>query len=139
LTEIPFQRLPSVFARLKGRNGSVREYNALVSPSTEYSIIPKVDAYRLGYPEAARDDPVTEPPNLFRGVTFDGFWEGMLISIKEVSIGGLSKQNVDFIAYDIPQVARFDVLLGRSFLESSKLSIDYAASSIRMGGEARGR
>lgn len=136
---IQFQRFPVVFARLKGRNGCVREYNALVSPATEYSILPKVDAYRLGYPEAARDDPVTEPPNLFRGVTYDGFWEGMLISMREVAIGAVSRSNVDFIAYDIPQISRFDVILGKSFLSSSKVVIDYANNTVRIGSESRGR
>lgn len=136
---IQFQRFPAVFARLKGRNGCVREYNALVSPATEYSILPKVDAYRLGYPEAARDDPVTEPPNLFRGVTYDGFWEGMLISMREVAIGAVSRSNVDFIAYDIPQISRFDVILGKSFLSSSKVVIDYANNTVRIGSESRGR
>lgn len=136
---IQFQRFPVVFARLKGRNGCVREYNALMSPATEYSILPKVDAYRLGYPEAARDDPVTEPPNLFRGVTYDGFWEGMLISMREVAVGAVSRSNVDFIAYDIPQISRFDVILGKSFLSSSKVVIDYANNTVRIGSESRGR
>jgi hypothetical protein len=130
---IPFQRFPTVFARLRGRNGSVREYKSLVSPATEYSILPKVDAYRLGYPEAARDDPVTEPPNLFRGVTYDGYWEGMLISLKEVAIGGMSKSDVDFIAFDLPQIAGFDVILGKSFLAASGLTIDYATSEVKIG------
>lgn len=130
---IPFQRFPTVFVRLRGRNGCVREYRALVSPATEYCVLPKVDAYRLGYPEAARDEPVTEPPNLFRGVTFNGYWEGMLISVKEVAVGAVSRANVDFIAFDLPQVAAFDVILGRSFLSSSSAAIDYAASEIRIG------
>jgi len=130
---IPFQRFPTVFVRLTGRNGCLREYRALVSPATEYCILPKVDAYRLGYPEAARDEPVTEPPNLFRGVTFNGYWEGMLISVKEVAIGGVSRTNVDFIAFDLPQVATFDVILGRSFLNPSRLAIDYAGNEIRIG------
>ena len=133
MMRIPFQRFPTVFARLRGRNGVVREFNSLVSSGTEYSIVPKVDAYRLGYPEAARDDPVTEPPNLFRGVSHSGFWEGMLISLKEVAIGRVSRFDVDFIAFDLPQAAGFDVILGRSFLASSKVSIDYEASEVRIG------
>ena len=70
-------------------------------------------------------------------MTFDGFWEGMLISISEVSIGAMSRQNVDFIAYDLPQVARVDVILGKSFLDASKLVIDYEKNSLRIGGEGR--
>ena len=124
--------LPTVFARLRGRNGAVREYRALLSPASDYSVVPKVDAYRLGYPEAARDDPITEPMNLFRGVTYDGFWEGMLITIKEVAIGSLSVADVDFIAYDLPQVSGFDVVLGRSFLASSGIRMDYSTGTVEV-------
>lgn len=109
----------------------MRESKALISPATEYSVIPKVGAYRLGYPEAARDDPVTEPPNLFRGVGCGGYWEGRLISMKEVTIGRMSRVNVDFIAYDVPQVAGFDVILGMSFRASSGIAIDYSTNTVR--------
>lgn len=126
------QRLPTVFARLRGRNGAVREYRALLSPASDYSLIPKVDAYRLGYPEAARSDPVTEPINLFRGVTYNGFWEGMLITMKEVAIGTLSVADVDFIAFDLPQASGFDVLLGRSLLAGSGIQVDYSAGTVKI-------
>ena len=122
---------PTIFARLRGRNGAVREYRALLSTASDYSVIPKVDAYRLGYPEAARDDPITEPPNLFRGVTYDGFWEGMLITIKEVTIGATSVSDADFIALDLPQASGFDVILGRSVLAASGVLIDYASGNVR--------
>ena len=132
MTDVPFQRLPAVFARLRGRNDCVREFNALVSPASDFSIVPKVDAYRLGYPEAARDDPVTDQPNLFRGVTYSGYWEGMLISMKEVAIGRRSVYNVDFIAYDLPQTVGFDVVLGRSFLAATGISINYEENVVRI-------
>jgi hypothetical protein len=132
---IGFDRVPALFVRLRGRNDCVREYKALVSPATEYCIVPKVDAYRLGYPEAARGNPITQPTNLFRGVTFDGFWEGSLISMKEIAVGSVSTPNVDFIAYDIPQIAGFDVILGRSFLAPSRVVIDYEVKAVRIGHE----
>jgi hypothetical protein len=139
MTGVSLRRLPTIFARLKGRNDTVREYQALISPASEYCLIPKVDAYRLGYPEAARDDIVNEPPNLFRGVTYDGFWEGMLISMKEVSIGDFAVPNVDFIAYDLPQASAFDVILGRSLLASSRMQIDYGAGVLRIRPKEAGR
>lgn len=132
MIRMSIQRLPTLFARLQGRNDAVREYMALISPAADYSIIPKVDAYRLGYPEAARDEMVTEPPNLFRGVTYDGFWEGTLISMKEVAIGKLTVANVDFIAYDLPQVSGFDVVLGRSLLASSGIQVDYGSGTVKL-------
>ena len=126
------QRLPAAFARLRGRNGAVREYRALLSTASDYSLVPKVDAYRLGYPEAARSDRITEPANLFRGVTYDGFWEGMLITMKEVAIGSLSVADVDFIAYDLPQVSGFDVVLGRTFLSGSGIQLDYSSGVMKI-------
>lgn len=124
--------LPTIFARLRGRNGTVREYRALLSPASDYSLVPKVDAYRMGYPEAARDDPITQPMNLFRGVTYTGFWEGMLITMKEVAIGTLSVADVDFIAYDLPQASGFDVVLGRSFLALSGIQVDYSSGTVKV-------
>ena len=133
MMRIPFGRVPAVFARLRGRNDCVREYQALVSPAAEYSIVPKVDAFKLGYPEAARGNLVTQPANLFRGVTYGGYWEGSLVSMKEVAVGRMSASNVDFIAYDIPQIAGFDVILGRSFLAPAKAVIDYEVRAVRIG------
>lgn len=133
MISMPFRRFPTLFARLKGRNGAVREFSALLSPASDYSLVPLVDAFRLGYPEAARGGPVTEPQNLFRGVTFTGFWEGTLITMREVSAGGVTLPNVDFIAYDVPQVSGFDVVLGRSFLAPSGFRIDYSGGTVGPG------
>ena len=136
MSEIPFSRLPTVFVRITGKGGVVREYFALVSPGSDYSIIPKVDAYRLGHPEAARDEQFTTPPNLVTGVSYAGYWEAMRIVLEEVEVGGQKVQNVQFVAYDIPQQAAFDVVLGQSLLRSLNLQIDYTKSVIRLGGGA---
>jgi predicted aspartyl protease len=127
-----FQKFPSVFARLKGRNGCIREYRALIGPLVDYCVIPKADAYRLGYPEAARDDFVTTPPNLVTMVTTNGYVEGMMINLQEVAVGPISFSGVDFIAFDIPQVCGYDVILGQSLLQHLKVEIDYSARKIRI-------
>ena len=136
---VPFGRLPQVFARLRGRNGVVREYLALVSPGSDYSILPKVDAYRLGYPEAARDDPITEPPNLFRGATFDGFWEAPVVHLEEVTVGSVTSRHVDFLAYDLPQACAYDVVLGRTLLATSGMSVDYASGTVRIPSKGQSK
>lgn len=105
----------------------------MVSPSTEYSVIPKVDAFRLGYTEAARDNNlVTMPPNLARGLTYDGYWEGMMIKIREVVVAGVSAVDVPFIAFDIPQLSSFDVVLGMPLLRMMMMQIDCSKNTVRL-------
>ena len=110
--------------RLKGRNGSVREYKALVDITAEYCVLPRVDAYRLGYPEAAHDDPVTTPGNLVRLATINGYTDGMMIFLQQVSIGDISVENVPFLGLDLPQVMGFDVILGRTFFLKGLLNVE---------------
>lgn len=135
MSETPFGRQPVLFARLKGKGGKVREYLALVSTACEYSILPKVDAYHLGHPEAARDDIITQPPNLLTGVTYNGYWEGMLVVLEEVEVTGHSVKNVQFVAFDVPQVSAFDVVLGNNLLQALKAQVDYGRSALRVGGD----
>ena len=137
MVEFSFRTFPEVFVGLKGRNGGVRECSALVDPCSEYCIMPKVDAYALGYPEAANDDPVTPADNTLTYTSFDGYGKAALIGIAEVSFGGFSFPNIDFLALDLPQVTRFDVVIGRSLLKFTKLEIDYLTRTLRIV-EAKG-
>jgi predicted aspartyl protease len=132
--EASFQKFPTVFVSLKGRNNAVRECVALVDPASEYCVVPKVDAYALGYPEAANDDPITPQDNTVTFASSDGYGKAALIEIAEVALGGMSFQKVDFLAFDLPQVTHFDVIIGRSLLKSTRLEIDYPAGRLRIGG-----
>jgi hypothetical protein len=123
-----FGLFPSVFVILRGRNQFEREFLALLSSSSDYCVIPRVDAYMLGYGEAVGDtitDMITRPPYITTLIGHSSFVDAPLITINEVSVGSLTVKNVDFIAYDIPQEARVDVILGKSFLERAKARIDY--------------
>jgi predicted aspartyl protease len=113
-----------VFVRLKGRNGTVREFNALIDVGAEYCVIPKVDAYALGYQEAANDDPITPAYNTLTFTSYDGYGKVALIEMTQVSLGGMSFDKVDFVAFDLPQATCFDVVVGRSLLQFMKLEID---------------
>ena len=115
-----------------GRNGAIRECNALVDPCSEYCVIPKVDAYALGYPEAANDDPVTPAENTITYTSFDGYGKAPIIDMSEVKIGGMAFRNVDFVAFDIPQITRFDVVLGRSLLLLTKLEVDFSTGILKL-------
>jgi hypothetical protein len=50
----------------------------------------------------------------------------------EASVGQITASQVDFLAFDISQQAACDVVLGRSFLQSLKLSIDYQKKEFRL-------
>jgi predicted aspartyl protease len=87
--------------------------------------MPKVDAFKLGYTEAGYTEAVTRPPNLVSFATGNGLSEGPVIKIVEASVGPISLQQVDFIAFDMNQQTGCDVVLGKSFLQTLRFSIDY--------------
>lgn len=120
-----FAKFPSVFVKLTGRNGIVREFNALIDPGAEYCLIPKVDAYALGYPEAANDNPITPKNNTLTFTGFAGYGRAALINLVRVDVGSLPFDKVEFVAVDIPQATGFDVVLGRSLLRFMRLEFDY--------------
>jgi hypothetical protein len=122
--------------RLRGRNDFVREYCALISPGSDHSILPKVDAYRLGYSEAARGEKVTQPPNLVRGMTYNGYWEGLVIKMREVTLAGVSTKEVPFVAFDLPQGCSYDVVIGWPLLKSLGIEIDFSRGLLRVSGHA---
>lgn len=128
---------PTVFAVLKGKNQVEREFIALLSSSSDYCVIPRVDAYMLGYSEAVGDtitDIIARPPYITTLIGPGSFVDAPLITIDEVTVGSLIIKNVEFIAFDIPQETRIDVILGKSFLERAKAKIDYANKLVEFEG-----
>ena len=121
-----------MFVRIRGRNSIVREFNALLDPGVEYCIIPKVDAYALGYPEAANDDPISPANNTLTFTSYNGYGKAALIEMGHVELGTLSFEKVDFLAMDIPPVTGFDVVLGRSLLQFMKVELDYSVGQLRI-------
>jgi len=130
--EHPFGTFPTVFVRIRGRNSIVREFNALLDPGVEYCIIPKVDAYALGYPEAANDDPISPANNTLTFTSYNGYGKAALIEMGHVELGTLSFEKVDFLAMDIPAVTGFDVVLGWSLLQFMKVELDYSLGQLRI-------
>jgi len=124
---------PSIFVTLKGRNDVSIEFLALISTASDFCVIPRMDAYLLGYAEVVSDpssEMITRPPYLLTLVSPTGYADAPHITIKEVSVGSLVYKDIDFIAYDIPRETRFDVILGKSFLEKAKVKIDYQTRTI---------
>ncbi|MDG6924246.1 MAG: hypothetical protein JRN67_13265 [Nitrososphaerota archaeon] len=95
--------------------------------------MPQVDAYMLGYQEAANVDDVVPPANTIDYLSYEGIAKAVLIVIAGVELGGMSFQNVEFVAHDLPQQTRFDVLLGRSLLQFLRLDLDYTNGRIAIG------
>ena len=129
-----FGKFPTVFVRLTGRGGGVREFNALVDPGAEYCVITKVDAYLLGYPEAANDDPITPANNTITFTGYGGYGKAALVEMARVGIGNMSLDKIEFLAFDLPQVTGFDVVLGRSLLQFMKVEFDYTRSQLSIEG-----
>jgi predicted aspartyl protease len=138
LEGVSFGKHPAVFVRITGRAGGVREFKALVDPCAEYCLIPKVDAYVLGYPEAANDDPITPQNNTVTFAGLAGYGQTALIQIARVEVGPMSFENVEFAALDLPQVTGFDVVLGRSLLQHMKVEFDYSTPQLRIEDSRRG-
>lgn len=125
-----------IFARLTGRNGSVREYPALVAPTSEYCVIPKVDAFSLGYTEAATGGQHIPAQNALHFVTSGGYGRGTLVQMARVDVGAISARDVDFVTYDMQQAVGYDVVLGGSFLEGLSLEVDYPSRTLKLGRAA---
>jgi hypothetical protein len=58
-----------------------------------------------------------------------------VVQIEEASIGQIVVPHADFVAFDINQQTACDVVLGKSFLQSLKLSIDYRKKEFRLEKE----
>ncbi len=118
-----------VFARAKGQNGAVREVRSVLDFNSPYCVIFSKDALRLGYPEAAmrpRDWQKTHPDKVPYVLDFRGIERTILVSLAEVSLGSLVATNVDAIVIesDLGRMLPVDLILGRSFLNSFKLTVD---------------
>jgi hypothetical protein len=123
-----FDNFPTVFTKLRGNNGKLREYCALVSPSAEFCVIPQADAHYLG---CTVNFP-TKPDGSKMSTTYSGYINAPLVVIDEVRLGNLSFENVDFIAHDLPQETRFDLILGRSVFRKATVEIDYQSKTLEI-------
>lgn len=127
-----FQKFPAVFGRLKGRNGVTREYRALLAPTAEYSVLPKVDAYALGYPEVAVADARVPSPNTPTFASYTGYGRGTLIKVAQVDVGPISVKETEFLAFDLLQTVGIDVVFGRSLLRQMRVDFDFVSGRLRL-------
>jgi len=136
IIEVPFSKLPKLFARITGRNGKSREYQALLSPGSEVSILPRVDAYHLGYSEVLQDattSDITRPENWTTLVSYSSYLNAPTVIIKNVSLGPLDFNEVEFAAHDLPGETGFDLVIGHSLLKHTTTNIDYKRKLLTLG------
>lgn len=110
----------------------MREYLALLDAGSEYCILPKVDAFRLGYPDVAQMDTVVQAPSTTHFVTHLGFGKAPLIRMTQVSLGPLTFDEVEFLAFDLPQACGFDVVFGRSLLRRLRYQVDFSRGLLKL-------
>jgi predicted aspartyl protease len=108
------------------------EYKALIDPGSDYCVLPRVDAFRLGYAEAAEDLRTVRPDIVTTFAAHDGYGQAISLSMTRVDVGRYSFEGIEFLAFDLPQVTGFDVVLGNSLLKFLKLRIDYPAKLIEV-------
>jgi predicted aspartyl protease len=112
----------TLFVRIKGRKG-IRELRAVLDLGSEYSIIPLQDAVKLGNIKFWNPDP--EPTELTKAVTNACTIDGYEIVLEEISVADVTAKNVKAIAHDIPRLTGVEAVLGLSFLNNFKTTIDY--------------
>ena len=108
------------------------EYQALIAPTADYCVLPKVDAFNLGYPEAASVDTRVPAPNTLTFASHNSYGRGTLIKMAQVDVGSISVKDVEFLAFDLLQTVGYDVILGRSLLRHVRLELDFVEGRLRM-------
>jgi len=126
-----------LFARVKGKNGKIRELSTLLDFNSHYSWMLRKDGVDLGYPEVINRPEdyesvaMRKTPHVLSG---RGLEQGILAQLNEVTIGSLTARNVEAIALklDIPLMLPIDLILGRNFLNNFRLVVDPIAGSLTL-------
>lgn len=85
----------------------------------------------------ANDDPTGAAKNSVTFASYSGYGKALAIEMAEVELGTMSFKKVRFVAFDLPQVTGYDVVLGRSLLKFTRFEIDYSTAQLRIE-EGRG-
>lgn len=126
-----------VFARVKGPNGHTRELKSVLDFNSPFCLIFAKDALGLGFPEAVirpRDWQKTHPDRVVYVLDFRGIERTVLMKMPKISLGKMGVANVETGVYEValPHTLPFDLILGRSFLENFRITIDSDKNYISM-------
>ncbi|MGD0637429.1 MAG: hypothetical protein ABSA72_05260 [Nitrososphaerales archaeon] len=118
-----------VFARVRGRNGFVRELRAILDFNSPYCVLLSKDGLSLGYQEAAlrpRDWRKNHPDMSPAILNFRGLERSIQVNLAEVSLGNIVAKDVGavILELDLYRLLPFELILGRSFLDNFTLTLD---------------
>jgi hypothetical protein len=120
---LTFSTLPiTCFIRVLGVNGRIREYLAALSLTSRYCVMRRGDAARLGYVQPEQTIPF--PDNLVVVGGVGGLLEYELIKV-DMALGAIRRQGVETLLVDLPEVMGVDMVVGSSFFEGLRATIDY--------------
>ncbi len=119
----------SLFAKVKGPNGHVSELNCLLDPNTPFTVLFTRDGVNLGFPEAAlrpRDWQKLHPDRVVYIAGLRGIEMTTALELTEIRLGDLVARNVKTVVLEmgLPRMFPFEMILGRSFLDNFKLTLD---------------
>ena len=110
------------FVRVKGPRG-IRELRAVLSTGSSLCTIPSTDAREIGY--EAFYDPLMDSGDGIYTISQTGIMDLGGIMLEEVVVAGLSAANVPAVACQLPRLGGIDMILGLSFLNRFKTTLDY--------------
>ncbi len=119
----------SFFVRIKGPGG-VRELRAILDTGSSCCTIPIVDARELGYD--AFYDPLANKGEGSLALTQGGILDVQPLTLQEISVAEISAVNVEALAYQLPRLSGADMILGISFLQHFKLTLDFKNGEVRL-------
>ncbi len=127
----------TVFAKLKGPKGAVRELRALMDFNTSFCQMFTKDALQLGFTEGVlrpRDWQRIHPTQVPYIFGFRGIERGILMKMPEISVGRLTARDVDAMVtdLDLPRLLPVELILGRSFLDNFRLTVDGPEGTISL-------
>jgi predicted aspartyl protease len=119
----------TVWCRIKGLNGKSRELKGLIDFNYQFCLMPRQDAMDLGYSDASQRHKgwyETRPDRAPLVLTFRGIERTIQINLKEIVVGRLVAKDVDTVVleYDPPSLSPIDVILGWSFLQNFRITVD---------------
>ena len=119
----------TVFARVEGEYGVIRELSAIVDFNSTYCLLFAKDAIDIGYSQAAnraREYRSLRPDEAPYLLGMRGIESGILFALKKVTVGDMTVENVNAISLELEpaRMLPFDMILGQSFLKNATLHYD---------------
>jgi len=117
------------FVRIRGPRG-VRELRAILDTGSSVCTIPVTDAREIGY--EAFYDPIVDKGDGIYTITQTGILDLGPLTLQEVGVAELSAKDVTAVVSNLPRAGGVDVILGLSFLQNFKTTIDFDQGYLKL-------